>query len=303
MYAHPECPARLADPLQCGSRSAGAALQDPVAKALAMPSQQSDELSRLFDQSMNISNPTPPPDPVSFSPPPAQAPDAVTYTSTHYTHSSHVIPTATPGPSAPSPRPQLSDQEMYDMLVQHGIDPHALLPNQVSLFRGAGPEQRLRLLELWRISPPNQGASYDLYKLQQSWPETSVEREEEMARLRHERARDQADWLAPRPQPASDLDPAEAGAGLEVQADRMPARPASAPGQRTSTGAEPYMLSGYEMLARRDYEAQQQYAPLGESKRYNQATDPAFIGNGWGEGQENVGAKGMQLGQDDEMMM
>jgi len=71
------------------------------------------------------------------------------------------------------------------------------------------------------------------------------------------------------------------------------------------------MLSGYEMMARREYEAtqqqqqQQQYAPLGESKRYNQATDPAFMGAAaWGEGQENVGAKAAQvLGQDDEMVM
>jgi hypothetical protein len=278
-----------------------------------MQHQQTDDLSRLFDQSMNISsNPTPPPDPV-YSPP-LVAP--IAYASTHYTHSRHVVAPAVPGPSTPSPRPQLSDQEMYDTLVQHSIDPHALLPNQVALFRGAGLDQRLRLLELWRISPPNQNASYDLYKLQQSWPETSVEREEEMARLRHERAREQRDWLPPRPQPASDLDPAESRATASAEtapgppAGSVPARPASAPGQRTSSAAaEPYMLSGYEMLARREYEAsqqqQQQHAPLGESKRYNRATDPAFMGAGaWGEGQENAGAKGAQvLGQDDEMVM
>ena len=39
------------------------------------------------------------------------------------------------------------------------------------------------------------------------------------------------------------------------------------------------MLSGYEMLARREYEATQQQ-PLQESKRYNQATDPAFFLDG-----------------------
>jgi hypothetical protein len=264
--------------------------------------QQSDELSRLFDQSMNISNPTPPPDPAPFSPPLISP---IAYASTHYTHSRHIVTApAVPGPSTPSPRPQLSDQEMYDTLVQNSIDPHALLPNQIALFRGAGIDQRLRLLELWRISPPGGGgggASYDLYKLQQSWPETSVEREEEMARLRHDRARDQREWLAPRPQPASDLDPADAA--LPPPADDVPVRPASAPGHRTvASGAEPYMVSGYEMLARREYEATQS-APLGESKRYNRATDPAFMGAGaWGEGQENAGAKGGQV-FDDEMVM
>jgi hypothetical protein len=273
-----------------------------------MQQQQTDDLSRLFNQSMNISNPTPPPDPV-YSPPLVSP---IAYASTHYTHSRHVVAApAVPGPSTPSPRPQLSDQDMYDTLVQHSIDPHALLPNQIALFRGAGLDQRLRLLELWRISPPGQNASYDLYKLQQGWPETSVEREEEMARLRHERAREQRDWLNPRPQPASDLDPAEsrttasADMGLEPPVDPVPPRPASAPGQRTSSGtAEPYMLSGYEMLARREYEATQlQQQPLRESTRYNQATDPAFMSGGvWGEGQENAGAKQM-FGQDDEMVM
>jgi hypothetical protein len=287
-----------------------------------MAHQQSDDLARLFDQSMNISNPTPPPDPPSvFSPPPAIQPaEPVAYTSAHYTHSRHIAPppATLPGPSTPSPpRPHLTDQEVFDALVRHGIDPHALLPAQVALFRHAGGEQRLRLLELWRISPP--GGAYDLYKQQESWAETSVEREEEMARLRHERAREAREWLGGGPprapqqqhqqqQPASDLDPAELRAdamGLDVPVEGVPVRPASAPGQRTSTGAEPYMLSGYEMLARRDYEAQQ-YTPLGESKRYNQATDPAFMGGGaWGEGQENAGAKGAQgqLGQDDEMVM
>jgi hypothetical protein len=276
-----------------------------------MPAQQNDDLSRLFAQSMNISNPTPPPDPEPiFSPPPVQPQaasqppsDPVTFTSTHYTHSRHVVsPT-------PEPRVQLSDQEMYDLLVQNSIDPHALLSNQVSLFRHAGPEQRLRLLELWRISPPNQGG-YDLYKQQQSWPETSMAREEEMARLRHDRALDTTRWLAARPgqqDSASDLDASESRTTTDLLPPPpapVPARPASAPGHRTSTGAEPYMLSGYEMLARRDYEAQE-YAPLRESKRYNQATDPAFLGNGaWSEGQENAGAKAAQgQPQDDEMMM
>lgn len=90
-------------------------------------------------------------------------------------------------------------------------------------------------------------------------------------------------------------------------------RPASAPGTRSS--AEPYMASGYEMLARRDYEQSQrraqqemqdmqmqQGAALQEIKRYRQATDPAFMCYGYelvkGD-QENLGF--VSLVENDDM--
>lgn len=74
---------------------------------------------------------------------------------------------------------------MAETLRQHSIDPSALLPNQVELFRHADYEQRLRLLELWRIAPP----SYPLEKhlqVQGQFIATSVEREEQEARERYE---------------------------------------------------------------------------------------------------------------------
>lgn len=48
--------------------------------------------------------------------------------------------------------------------------------------------------------------------------------------------------------------------------------------------AEPYVLSGYELMARREYEesALQAASHLKESSRYNQATDPAYNAGGNG---------------------
>lgn len=44
------------------------------------------------------------------------------------------------------------------------------------------------------------------------------------------------------------------------------------------------MMSGYEMLAQREYE-QSNSSPLRESTRYNQSTDPAFRASGtWEKG-------------------
>jgi hypothetical protein len=54
-------------------------------------------------------------------------------------------------------------------------------------------------------------------------------------------------------------------------------RPASAPESRSSLDAEPYMTSGYEMLARRDYDE-----TISVKGAYNQSTDPAWNRGGHG---------------------
>jgi len=76
------------------------------------------------------------------------------------------------------------------------------------------------------------------------------------------------------------------------------------------------MMSGYEMLAQREYENSK---VLAESKRYNQATDPVFRGSGgdWSKGVEEMenrygafeatreqgGRMGVVNGLDEEMVM
>jgi hypothetical protein len=99
-------------------------------------------------------------------------------------------------------------QEMSDILRQHSIDPSTLLPNQIELFANAQYEQRLRLLELWRIAPP----SYPTQALRHEGAAhlTSLELEAQRAKLRYEQ---------------------------QMQQPRSVAIPET---------AEPYMLSGYE---------------------------------------------------------
>ena len=241
-----------------------------------MQSQQQEELAGLFSRTMNISNPTPPPD-THYQPPPTAQSTPTTfqqpkvYASTHYTPTHHVVPVrfGVSYPSTPEPRQPLSDPELWAMLVQNGIDPHTLFPSQVHLVRHADPEQRLRILELWRISPPNLGA-YDLAKEQQSWLETDLQKEEEMARLRYERM--MAERTLGRGNSGTNLATQQTPENIvEVE---HPERPASAPESRSS--AEPYILSCYEMLSKREYD--ESISPLRESTRYNQATDPVFRG-------------------------
>jgi hypothetical protein len=256
---------------------------------------QQDELANLFASSMNFSNPTPPPDepqikPEHFQPPPQEEPQRV-YASTHYIPPTSFHANSTPQASPePEPRP-LSDNEIADLLIQNQIDPHTLFPSQVALFRHAGDEQRQRLLELWRISPPNLGA-YDIQKEQSSWLETTLAREEEVARLRYERAVIESQ-----------------GIGSPYQEQEI-SRPSSAPAA-TQVQAEPYMMSGYEALAQREYER----GALEETKRYTQATDPVYayhgnwkqnvqqMENNYGAFEAQRGGMGAMNGLDEEMVM
>lgn len=97
-------------------------------------------------------------------------------------------------------------------------------------------------------------------------------------------------------------------------------RPASAPESRGrsshGSGAEPYMTSGYELLAQREYERSTADAASNESACYNQSTDPVYRGSGtWDKTVEDmanrygayeqscVGAPSMLNGLDEEMDM
>jgi hypothetical protein len=124
------------------------------------------------------------------------APQPVHYISTHYTPTAHMRPLAgvdaASEPSCSPPPPYyeaVMPEAMAEALRQHSVDPSSLLPNQVHLFLNAGDEQRLRLVELWRIAPP----SYPLEEHLNSgtWISTSMEREEALARVRYEQQQQQ----------------------------------------------------------------------------------------------------------------
>ncbi|EOA80696.1 hypothetical protein ACJQWK_09896 [Exserohilum turcicum] len=242
----------------CGVVSTGINVQ---AKAQEDANMQQDELARLFSANMSLS-PThvPSVQPVQ-QPEPEPAPNHIVYASQHYTHSYHVPLRSA---SEPSLKTQMDASEMEAVLLRNSIDPSLLFPSQIDLFRNADDDQRLRLLELWRISPPAgrqghpAGVDYNMSRQLYDWPPTSLAQEEAMAKLRFERH--QAD-----------------AAQKQQELEQVMA-------------AEPYMASGYEMMARREYEeSARAEKALQESSRYNPATDPVYkTGNGLWE--KNVGS-------------
>lgn len=152
-----------------------------------MNSTQHDELAQLFAQHMHVSHSAivqeqPAIQHISETNEKQQAP--IHFISTHYTQTAHVRAETRSEPSRSPPPPYneaLMPEAMAQSLLQTSVDPSSLLPNQIELFLHADYEQRLRLLELWRISPPFYPSQQHL----QAVP-TSVEREEAEARTRYE---------------------------------------------------------------------------------------------------------------------
>jgi hypothetical protein len=154
-----------------------------------MNSTQHDELAQLFAQNMHVSHrPAVEPQQPTFQqisekqPEQHQAP--IHFISTHYTPTAHIRAETRSEPSRSPPPPYdeaIMPEAMAQSLIQNSIDPSTLLPNQIQLFLHADYEQRLRLLELRRISPPSTPTQQRF----QTSP-TSVEREEAEARVRYQ---------------------------------------------------------------------------------------------------------------------
>jgi len=160
-----------------------------------MSQTQHDELSQLFAQSMQLSHTAQQAVRQQLPPHLQQAEhidekadgEPVHYISSHYTQTAHIRPDTTSEPSRSPPPPYheaLVPEAMAETLRQHSIDPSALLPNQIHLFQNADYEQRLRLLELWRIAPPLY--PLEMHLMAGKWTPTSVEMEEADARARYE---------------------------------------------------------------------------------------------------------------------
>lgn len=173
------------------------------------------------------------------NPEPSPAPAPVTYSiSQHYHHSTHIPrqqDAEQPNPQRRASEPPQSDQESCEaMLRAHGVDVSALGPSQTQLFRIAGPEQRARLVELWKIFPPASREG----NLTMSWASTTMEQEEQLARMRYDQQQQEANSMS---------------MGMDCGASQ------SSDG-RWDTGAEPYMQSGYDYLMRREEQRSQPLA-------------------------------------------
>lgn len=243
------------------------------------PNMSHDELTALFSRNMTLQQ-LAAAQPMEESKP---EPEPIIYSITqHYTHSAHIAREPEPEPMAERERhssepPQTQQLSSELILRNHGVDPTALSPSQLELFKTAEDAQKLRLIELWRICPPTHTQNDPAV----AWATTTVEQEEMLAQLRYEKQLEEDSQQ----QNVMSLD----GTPLTpVQTDDS--------SWHTVSYMEPYMMSGYEAMARREYEesARRQYeeamsrpkevyshfgSAVGVSN-YRPATDPVY-NNDW----------------------
>ncbi|KAI0395734.1 hypothetical protein F5Y17DRAFT_422069 [Xylariaceae sp. FL0594] len=197
--------------------------------------------------------------------------------SQHYHHSAHVVQenNAVTAFQRPSFEPAGLTTMVEQVLSHHGIDPSCLSPPQLELFKTADSPQKIRLLELWQICPPKRMENEHAL----AWTATTMELEETAASLRHE-SRVQGEESAQR--------------NSLLSLDGTPPTPVqSSDGHWVHTAdVEPYMMSGYEMLAQREYEESMKRqleedmpptkglcSPFGGvvgTNNYRPATDPVY---------------------------
>ncbi|KAF1950696.1 hypothetical protein CC80DRAFT_496615, partial [Byssothecium circinans] len=289
----------------CGVISTGININDGGKKEDENANMQQEELARLFSAHMSlsqaplqhqISQPEPQQEQQMHQEEPPTYPEIeqisqpITYISQHYTHSHHVVPVRHTASAPPTTHAEPSELEA--VLIRNSIDPTLLSPSQIDLFHKADGDQRLRLLELWRISPPQRRQQYpsemvnDTSRQLYDWAPTSLAQEEAMAKLRYESLMEEKAQQDEIRKHEQELDQSM---DLGMDSDAV-----QATREMLASSAEPYIVSGYDMLAARDYEQSTLAAAnrLKESNRYNQATDPVYNhtdGNG-GLWEKNVGS-------------
>ncbi|KAM0332058.1 hypothetical protein ACHAQA_002327 [Verticillium albo-atrum] len=244
-----------------------------------LQSQSQAQAQSMVPKSMVDEPKQAPHDPTPTLPKPTSEP--IVYSiSQHYIHSYHIPQEpAEPQqqqqqaqvqePQRRSSEPPQSDQLTPEVvLAQYGVNPALLSPSQIQLFRISETSQQERLVELWRVAPPT--GNDDNPAL--AWTSTTVEQEELWARLRYERLAE-----AERQNGVMSLD------GTQVQTQGPDSRWLA---PSISQNVEPYMMSGYEELMRRENDRQAQqtkevYSPYGTSVGgYSQATDPVYKSTG-----------------------
>lgn len=225
-----------------------------------------DDLAILFAKNLTLNSAAKPAAPAQ------QDPDRTVYASMHYTHSAHVLaPPAQPQVvddehsqrrSSEPPRSDLQDLEL--LLRSHGVNTAALSLPQVELFRNADDVQKQRLIQLWTICPPTNATDNPTL----TWSNTTLEQEEMLAQRRYEAQQ----------QPMAANEVVMSLDGTEVPSDPgLSASPTSVQSNDgrwvplTHSYMEPYMQSGYEELARREYDSSAKKAD-----DYKASLDPAY---------------------------
>ncbi|POS68941.1 hypothetical protein DHEL01_v212664 [Diaporthe helianthi] len=267
-----------------------------------------DDLSMLFDKSLTLNS----------KPPPTPQDEKIIYISQHYNHSAHILaqkqqqqqPQVQPDEhmqrrSSEPPRSDLQDLEL--LLRNHGVDTSALSLPQVELFRNAADAQKARLIQLWTICPPSSAAENPSL----TWSNTTVEQEEMLAQRRYEyhqqQQQQQHQQQALPDETVMSLDGTDTGTTFGSSPTSMQ----SGDGRWVAHAQhymEPYMQSGYEQLAKKEYDASA--ARRGGVLEYKIATDPVYQSTGgmldyerqqWMENQYGA-VVGGGWGDDEEML-
>lgn len=217
-----------------------------------------DDLAALFAQNLTLNQPAPPP--------PPSRDDKIVYISQHYTHTAHISAASPIPPPRPTSEPDLADLE--HILRSHGVETAALTLPQIELFRRADNAQKTRLVQLWTICPPPPSSSAANHSI--TWSATSLEQEEMLARRRYDTLQQAAPQQLEAPEVTMSLDGTEvlSTSPGSVQSGAWESSPVVV---HAHTYMEPYMQSGYEELARREYNN-------GSAESRKAALDPVYQG-------------------------
>lgn len=219
--------------------------------------QAQEELIALFARNLNFDSqqptpaPAPAPVPVTATVPTPE--EKIVYISQHYNHSSHIarhdVHVTQQQSSRPASEPPQGEHSAIEsVLREYGVNTSGLSSAQLQLFKTVDDAQKMHLIDLWRICPPTN--SNDNPTL--AWSMTSVSQEEILAKLRYEQRQQQQQQQQQQVDtPILSLDgtPIQAGDG------RWGTSAAAA-----QSYMEPYMASGYEDMARREYEESERRA-------------------------------------------
>ncbi|KNG86047.1 hypothetical protein ANOM_005809 [Aspergillus nomiae NRRL 13137] len=196
-----------------------------------------EDLVALFSRQMRMDIPIPSGSQEML---PAVHPPVAYSITQHYHHSSHVarctFPAGSPEQDEPLD-PNVTPSSVHEMLRLQNINPSSLTPTQLQLFENAMPEQRSRLIQIWQIFPESRDASTDpsLERVKQSSSELYAYSSGGAAINAHD----------------SNL---SAHMGYIDDLDMCDLMHDGGNDEDGHQYAEPYMISGYEVLAQRDYE-------------------------------------------------
>ncbi len=153
-----------------------------------------DSFADIFAQKMSFSNYSSEVapavrSPISSTQDSSQDTEIVYSISQHYHHSAHLARAASDISLSDTTRISASPKKPSSSytLTQNGVDPSSLLRSQIALFEQSNDEQRARLLELWRLAPPEYTANGGQELADGKFQIMTFEQEEELALLRHQR--------------------------------------------------------------------------------------------------------------------